>query len=250
MSTRSPVKPRLGFRGTATIALVTAVIVLLAGLAGAEVYARHRVSSCLSTQLSNEMNSRIEVGFGYKPLLLTWLDHKLPELTLTNPDGNLGQTHGMTMHMTFRDITMPSGSNQTTTIGSSSADILWESAGMVQSMNKTVSDIAPDPGTGTLQVKVLGGIGSLLVKPVVRNGQLVTDVGRAQVFGIGIPNDLAGSITTAFAQGTAQAPYGMHPTNVAVVDQGLQIHMEGGPQTLSAGSGGNSPGAQPLGSCS
>lgn len=50
------------------------------------------------------MGSKIDVGFGAKPMLVTWVDGKLPEVNVNSDDVKFGPAVGMQVQATFRDI--------------------------------------------------------------------------------------------------------------------------------------------------
>ena len=52
-----------------TIALVV-IVALVALLIGTELYVRHNVKQCMSSQFQSELGSQVDVGLSAKPVLL------------------------------------------------------------------------------------------------------------------------------------------------------------------------------------
>ncbi|WP_040792761.1 LmeA family phospholipid-binding protein [Nocardia paucivorans] len=232
MSLQSRSIPKAGRRHIVPIALI-AVVVLVAGvLVAGEAYARHKVSNCISSQFEKEMGSRIKVGFGPKPLLITWIDGKLSELTVDSDDADFGPAAGMRVHARFNDLDVSDSSTTGTTIGSSAAHVDWSNPGIAQTLKGLVSEVRSVPATGQLDMRVLGGIGTLQVVPQIRDGKVDVQVSSASLLGIGIPNDLAEGVVDLMTDSLQTYPMGLQPTEVRVTDSGLEVDLHGGPTRL------------------
>ncbi|MBF6464494.1 DUF2993 domain-containing protein [Nocardia beijingensis] len=235
MSTNATSTSRITRRGL-LIALTVVAVLLATVLVGGEAYARHTVSNCISSQFEKEMGSKIDVGFGPKPMLVTWIDGKVPSVRVNSADSKFGPAIGMGVHAVFRDVDVadPNGS----VIGSSSADVTWSNEGIKETLGGMVSGVTSSADSGMLNLAVLGGIAELQLKPQIVNGAVQVETMSAELLGIGLPADFVQSIVDLFTQSLQSYPLGMTATEVKVTDSGVDVHLSGGPTRLE--SAGNS----------
>ncbi|MEU1983582.1 DUF2993 domain-containing protein [Nocardia sp. NPDC019395] len=226
MPTKTLSVPKVS-RRTATIAVITAVVLVAAALIGGEAYARHRIASCISTQFEQEMGSKIDVGFGAKPLLITMIDGKVSRMNVDSEGAEFGPAVDMQVHAQFHDLQMPDGSNSASTVGSSDADVSWSNEGISQTLKGLVSEVQSDPGTGQLTMQVLGGFGELQLTPQVVDGKVQLQVAQAQFLGIGVPDDLAEGVVNMMTESMQQYPMGLQPTDLRVTDNGIELDLHG-----------------------
>ncbi|AHH21832.1 LmeA family phospholipid-binding protein [Nocardia nova] len=222
------------------IALIVGLVVLLALVgtaAGAETYMRHKSKQCIASQMEKELGSKVDVGFGPKPLLLTAVDHKVQYITVDSDDTKFGPAVDMKVHARVNDVKMIDGGRGGSTIGSSSADATWSNDGIAQTLTGLVSGVESDPASGTLDVKVLGGLADLKVQPHIVNGKIEVTTQSASLLGLGLPTDLVDNIVQSMTQSLQTYPMGMQPTSVKVTDNGISVSLRGGPATLQAGNG-------------
>ena len=64
-------------RSTVPLIAVSVVVVLLVAVIGGELFVRQQIKSCLAGQLESELGSQVEVGLGFKPVLLSLVDKKV-----------------------------------------------------------------------------------------------------------------------------------------------------------------------------
>ncbi|WP_328388855.1 LmeA family phospholipid-binding protein [Nocardia sp. NBC_00416] len=239
MPTKSLSVPKVS-RRTTVIAVVTVIVLVAAALIGGEAYARHRIASCISSQFEKEMGSEINVGFGAKPLLVTWIDGKVSRMDVDSKGDEFGPAVDMQVHAQFHNIEMPKGSNSGSSIGSSNADVSWSNAGISQTLNGMVSDVQSDPDTGQLTMKVLGGFGAMQLTPQIKDGKVDIEVAQAQFLGIGVPDDLAQGVVDLMTESLQTYPLGLQPTSLRVTDNGIEVDLDGGPAELPAAEGNGS----------
>ncbi|MEU8896688.1 DUF2993 domain-containing protein [Nocardia sp. NPDC048505] len=227
-------------RRTLTIALGVVVALLVALVVGGEAYARHRVAECISAQFEQEMGSKIDVGFGVKPLLITYLDDKVGAVTVDSDDSKFGPAVGMVVHAKFNDLEMVDGGKGGGTIGSSSADVSWSNEGIRETLAGLVTGVSSSKSTGMLTLKVLGGLAELQVKPVITNGAVQVQTQSAELLGLGLPTDLVQGIVDVISKSLQSYPLDMKPTEIGVTDDGITVKLAGGRSELPAGQGNTS----------
>ncbi|WP_051021380.1 LmeA family phospholipid-binding protein [Nocardia araoensis] len=217
-------------RRTLLIALTVVAILLATVLVGGEAYARHTVSNCISSQFEKEMGSKIDVSFGPKPMLLTWIDGKVPSVKVDSADSKFGPAVGMVVHAVFRDVDVDDHSGGR--IGSSSADVSWSNEGIKETLGGMVSGVSSSESTGMLTLSVLGGFAELQLKPQIVNGTVHVETMSAELLGIGLPADLVQGIVDLFTKSLESYPLGMTATDLKVTDSGVDVHLSGGPTQL------------------
>jgi hypothetical protein len=219
----------------ALLIAVTVVAILLATvLVGGEAYARHRVSNCISSQFEKEMGSKIDVSFGPKPMLITWIDGKVPTVRVNSNDTKFGPAVGMVVHSVFRDVDVddPNGS----VIGSSSAEVTWSNEGIKETLGGMVSNVSSSSSSGMLTLSVLGGLAELQLRPQIVNGAVQVETMSAELLGIGLPADLVQSIVDIFTESLQSYPLGMTATKLEVTDSGVDVQLAGGRTQLEPAS--------------
>jgi len=226
----APRTPRRGRAGRIVLIVGLVIVLAIAGTAaGLETWARKHYSNCIATQLHKSLGSRVSVHFGWKPLLITNFDHKVGSLTVDSDDAQFGPAAGMKVHATLNDIALQ-GSNAT--VGSSSADAMWSDDGIGQTLSGLVSGVQSNPGAGTLDVKVLGGLADLQLRPHIVGNQIQVDTVNADVLGFGIPTDLVDGIVKTMSASLQSYPLDMHPTQLTITDSGIDVRLSGGAVTL------------------
>ncbi|MFC9896746.1 DUF2993 domain-containing protein [Nocardia sp. NPDC127579] len=234
--TEAQPSPRVS-RRTLTISLVVVVSLLVALLVGGEAYARHRIAGCVSAQFEQEMGSKIDVGFGVKPLLITYLDGKVGKVTVDSDDTKFGPAVGMVVHARFNDVEMVDSGKGGGSIGSSSADVTWSNKGIEETLTGLVTGVSSSKSTGMLTLKVLGGLAELEVKPAISNGAVVVETQSAELLGLGLPTDLVQGIVDVISKSLQSYPFDMKPTEISVTDDGIAVRLNGGRSELPASQG-------------
>lgn len=225
-------------RSKAPLIAVSLVVVLLAALIGGELFVRQQVKSCLAGQLESELGSRVEVGLGFKPVLLSLVDKKVSSVTVDSADARFGPAEGMVVSAEANDLDLTQTADSGGTIGSSSADISWSTDGILrtlqsQGIGAIVSDVTADPNAGTLSFAV-GGLANLTVQPTANGNQVSVQTVDASILGLGIPTDLVDSIVGILTDSLQVYPLDMVPTSLTVTDSGLELTLEGGQYTIPA----------------
>ncbi|MGS2807079.1 LmeA family phospholipid-binding protein [Nocardia sp. MW-W600-9] len=231
MTTQTPQRPKVG-RRTLVIALVVVAALLVAAIVSTEAYARHQISRCISSSFEQQMGSSIDVGFGPKPMLLTYLDGKVGSVTIDSEDNKFGPAVGMVVHAEFDDIELTDRGRGGGTIGSSAAEVTWNNDGIQQTLGGMVSGVSSSRASGMITLDVIGGLAQLQVQPMVRDGNVVVETKSAQLLGIGLPTDLVQGIVETFTQSLQSYPLGLRAQEVRVTDDGVTVLLSGGKTAL------------------
>lgn len=215
---------------------VLVVLVLVAALLGGELYFRQQIKSCLAGQLESEIGSQVDVGLGWKPILISLVDRQVSSVTLDSNDARFGPAEGMTVHAEVEDVNLEQNADSNGTIGSSSADIAWSTDGIArtlqsQGIGALVSGVTSDASAGTLSFAV-GGLAQLTVKPAVSGDRVDVQTVDASILGLGIPTDLVDSIVGVLSDSLQQYPLDMTPTSLTVTDSGIALSLEGGQYSI------------------
>ena len=141
-------------RRKAPMIAVLVVLVLVAALLGGELYVRQQIKSCLAGQLENELGSEVEVGLGWKPILISLVDKQVSSVTLDSNDARFGPAVDMTVSAEVEDVDLEQSAESGGTIGSSNADIAWSTAGIAATLQSQgsrglVSDVTSDAAVST-----------------------------------------------------------------------------------------------------
>ncbi|MGW0044962.1 LmeA family phospholipid-binding protein [Rhodococcus sp. NPDC003348] len=233
-----------------TISLVV-IVALVAVLIGGELYVRHNVKQCMADQFQSQLGSQVDVGLSAKPVLLQAVDKKVPYITITSDDSSFGPAKDMHVVARVNDVDLTTSDTSGGTIGSSTADVDWSTAGIAatiqgEAFGTLVTGVTSDQSAGTLQFQVLGNLAELTVKPTVSDGVVRVETIGAEIFGLGLPTDLVSGVVNILTSSLQTFPLGMTAQSITVTDSGLQLSLAGGAYTMPA----PQPGAQAPDSCS
>ncbi|WP_231912722.1 LmeA family phospholipid-binding protein [Rhodococcus sp. EPR-157] len=225
-------------RSKAPMIAVLVVLVLVAALLGGELYLRQQIKSCLAGQLESEIGSQVDVGLGWKPILVSLVDKQVSSVTLDSNDARFGIAEGMTVHAEVEDVNLEQTADTNGSIGSSSADIAWSTDGIAstlqsQGIGALVSGVTSDASAGTLSFAV-GGLAQLTVKPTVVGDRVDVQTVDASILGLGLPTDLVDSIVGVISDSLQQYPLDMIPTSLTVTDAGIELALQGGQYSIPA----------------
>lgn len=99
--------------------------------------------------------------------------------------------------------------------------------GFLQNLIK-ITGISSNAASGTVDIQITNGAAALTLRPEVTNGQMGFVAENASLFGFDLPEGVSDALTKALSEGMGDtAGTGMTITNVAVVDGGVDLTMEG-----------------------
>lgn len=223
-----PAKPSSRWRSPLAIILAAVIVVALVviGLTGAELYARHKAGSVLVAVTECVVEDSASVSFGVKPPFL-WqhITGHYTNISVETGGKQVQAAKGMTADVALSDIRLQGTEDSKGTIGSLSATLSWTSAGIkdtvaenLPGVGSLVTDVSTDPSAGTITMEAVGDT-KVTAKPLVSDGHLNLEI-----------IDVSGP----FEKGTVQAaldglmtklndayPLGIHADSVSVTDTGV-----------------------------
>ncbi|MED5812177.1 DUF2993 domain-containing protein [Mycolicibacterium sp. 050232] len=224
----APAKSRSHWRHPVSIILIAviAVSVVVIGLTGAELYARHKAGSVLVAVAECVVEDNASVSFGVNPPFL-WqhINGHYTNISVETGGRQVQAAKGMTADVALSDIRLQGTADSKGTIGSLSATLSWTSAGIKDTVAENlpgvgalVTDVTTDPAAGTITMEAVGDT-KVTAKPVVDNGNLdlqVTDVSGP--FEKDTVQAALDGLTTTLNEAY---PLGIHADSVAVTDTGV-----------------------------
>lgn len=210
-----------------TVVLIAIVVVALlaGGLAGAELYARHRADDVLVGVAECVVEDGATISYGVNPPFL-WqhLTGHYTNISVQTAGDRVQSAKGMTADVTLEDVRLQDTGDSKGTIGSLTATLTWTSAGIkdtvadnLPGVGSLVTGVSTDPAAGTLVLEA--GSYSVTAKPVVNEGDL-----NLEVLDVDGPFPKAG-VQTALDDLTKKLndnyPLGIHADSVEVTDSGV-----------------------------
>ena len=218
---------RRWWRDPLTLSLLAVIVVALVagGLAGAELYARHRADSLLVEVAECVVKDGAEVSFGVNPPFL-WqhITGHYTNISVSTEGNQVQDAKGMTADVTVDDVRLQGSKDSKGTIGSLNATLTWTANGIkdtvaanLPGVGTLVTGVTTDAAAGTLALEA-GSI-TVTAKPVVTNGDLAL-----QVLDVGGPlakDTIQTALDGLTAKLNAQYPLGIHADSVEVTNTGV-----------------------------
>jgi LmeA-like phospholipid-binding len=223
------VKPKWGaqFRNRQSIILIAVIVVALlaGGLAGGELYARHRADSILVAVAECVVEDKASISFGVNPPFL-WqhITGHYTNISVQTAGDRVQGADGMTADVTLADVRLQETADSKGTIGSLEATLTWKSAGIkdtvaenLPGVGNLVTGVTTDPAAGTIILEA--GDNSVTAKPVVQQGDL-----NLQVLDVKgpLPKDAVQSALNDLTKKlNDNYPLGIHADSVEVTGSGV-----------------------------
>ena len=220
-------KKRGTLRNPQSIILIAVIVVALlaGGLAGGELYARHRADAILVGVAECVVQDGVTISFGVNPPFL-WqhITGHYTNISVTTAGDRVQAANGMTADVTLKDVRLQDSADAKGTIGSLDATLSWKSAGIKDTVvanlpvvGSLVTGVRTDPAAGTIVMEA--GSNSVTAKPVVNDGNLELQV--IDVVGP-LPKD---AVQTALTELTTKLndnyPLGIKADSVEVTETGV-----------------------------
>jgi LmeA-like phospholipid-binding len=224
---QQPVKKRRSLRNPQSLVLIAVIIVALVagGLAGAELYARHRADSILVAVAECVVKDKATISFGVNPPFL-WqhVTGHYTNISVATAGNQVQEAKGMTADVTLKDVRLQDSADSKGTIGSLNATLSWKSAGIKDTVvanlpvvGSLVTGVSTDPAAGAIVLEA--GSNSVTAKPVVTDGDL-----NLQVVAVNgpLPQDTVQSALNDLTKKlNDNYPLGIHADSVEVTDTGV-----------------------------
>jgi hypothetical protein len=198
---------------------------LAGGLAGAELYARHRADNILVAVAECVVKDGATISFGLNPPFL-WqhITGHYTNISVTTAGNQVQDAKGMTADVSLADVRLQDSADSKGTIGSLNATLTWTSDGIKDTViahlpvvGNLVTGVTTDAAAGTIDLQA--GSNSVTAKPVVTNGDLALQV-------VAVDGPLAkDTVQTALDELTTKLnknyPLGIHADSVEVTKTGV-----------------------------
>jgi hypothetical protein len=231
---------RLGDPLSIVLIVLIVVALLVAGVLGAELYARHRADSVVAAATECVVQDNATVSFGAGPFLLQHITGHYGNISITTAGNQIKGAKGMKAQVNIDDVRLQGTANSKGTIGALDATITWTSDGIKQTVQNAIplfgsflGTVKTDPSTGTIQLQ--GGLGSITAKPQVVNNGIGLQVSGVTGLGFTLPSEAVQPALDAFTnQLTSNYPLGIHADSVQVTDSGVLAHFSTRNATIPA----------------
>jgi hypothetical protein len=195
------------------------------GLAGAELYARHRADSILVEVAECVVKDGATISFGVNPPFL-WqhITGHYTNISVTTEGNQVQDAKGMTADVTLEDVRLQDTADSKGTIGSLNATLSWTAAGIKDTVianlpvvGNLITGVTTHAAAGTIDLQA--GSNSVTAKPVVVDGNL-----DLQVLAVDGPLG-KDTVQTALNELTTKLndnyPLGIHADSVEVTGTGV-----------------------------
>jgi hypothetical protein len=157
---------------------IIVVAFLAGGLAGGELYARHRADGILVAVAECVVQDGATISFGVNPPFL-WqhITGRYTNISVQTAGDRVQDADGMTADVTLADVRLQETADSKGAIGSLDATLTWKSAGIkdtvaanLPGVGNLITGVSTDPAGGTIILEA--GDNSVTAKPVVADGDL------------------------------------------------------------------------------
>ena len=208
--------------------LVIVVAVALAGLLGAELYARHTANSIVAKAVSCVVEDSANASFGLRPFLIQHFTHSYRDMTVETAGNRIREAKGMKLTLTLDDVRINPTADSAGTLGTLDADVTWSTEGIKDTVQGVIplvggliNGVTTDASAGTLELQ--GALGTVTVKPQVADGGLTLEVLNVSGLGFTLPRESVQPALDVFTSAlTKNLPMGIHADSVEVTDTGVK----------------------------
>jgi len=208
------------------------VALVIGGLVGAELYARHVANNKVAQAVACEVKDQATASFGVTPLMLWQLATKhFTNINVSTAGNQIRDAKGMKIVINIQNVQLKSTPTSKGTIGSLDATITWTSDGIKQSVQNAIPLLGPfvtnsvttDPTEGTVELK--GMLNDIKAKPVISGNGLQLQIINFNTLGFTLPKETAQSTLDEFTSNlTKNYPLGIHADSVQVTSTGVVSH--------------------------
>jgi hypothetical protein len=248
----TPVKrKRRWLRDPLSILLICIIVaaLVIAGLIGGELYARHIADTKVAEAVACEVKDQATASFGVAPLLLWQLATKhFTNISVSTAGNQIRDAKGMKIDINIKDVRLRDTSTSKGTIGSLDATIGWTADGIKQSVQNGIPLLGPfvtnsvttHPSDGTIELK--GMLDDITAKPVVSGTGLQLQIVSFNALGVTMPKEAVQSTLDQFTSNLTQNyPLGIHADSVEVTSTGVTSHFSTQNANIPTGNDGQDP---------
>lgn len=244
-------RKRRWLRDPLSILLISIIVfaLILAGLIGAELYARHVADTKVAQAVACEVRDQATASFGVAPLLLWQLaTQHFTNISVSTAGNQVRDAKGMKIDINIKDVRLDSTPTSKGTIGSLDATITWTAEGIKQSVQSGIPVLGPfvtnsvttHPTDGTIELK--GMLDNITAKPVVSGNGLQLQIESFNALGFTMPKETVQSTLDEFTSNLTQNyPLGIHADSVQVTSTGVTSHFSTQNASIPTGNSGQDP---------
>jgi LmeA-like phospholipid-binding len=238
-------RKKRSLRDPLSILLIGIIVVslLIAGLIGGELYARHVADTKVAEAVACEVNDQATASFGVAPLLLWQLaTQHFTNISVSTAGNQIRDAKGMKINIGIKDVQLNKTSTSKGTIGSLDATITWTTDGIKQSVQNAIpllgpfvtSSVTAHPADGTIEMK--GTLDDITAKPVVSGTGIQLQIQSLNALGFTMPKESVQTTLDAFTTKLTQNyPLGIHADSVQVTSTGVTSHFSTQNATIPTG---------------
>ncbi|MGH3561317.1 MAG: LmeA family phospholipid-binding protein [Mycobacterium sp.] len=211
------------------MAVVVVLALVLAGLIGAELYARHHAAGLVADAVQCEVHDSAQVSFSATPpVLWQYISGHYTDISVQTAGNQVRDAKGMQVDLDIRDVRLQKSGDSKGTIGALDGSITWSSDGIKQSIQDTIpmlgsivtSSVTTNPGDGTVELK--GLLDSATVKPQIVDNGLSLQVVSLSALGHHLQTDtVQHDLDNLTSKATKNYPLGIHADSVQVTNSGV-----------------------------
>jgi hypothetical protein len=244
-------KKRRWLRDPLSILLICIIVaaLVIAGLIGGELYARHVADTKVAEAVACEVKDQATASFGVAPLLLWQLaTQHFTNISVSTAGNQIRDAKGMKIDINIKDVRLRSTSTSKGTIGSLDATIAWTADGIKESVQNGIPLLGPfvtnsvttHPSDGTIELK--GMLDDITAKPVVSGTGFQLQIVSFNALGVTMPKETVQSTLDDFTSNlTKNYPLGIHADSVEVTSAGVTSHFSTQNANIPTGNDGQDP---------
>ncbi|HEU4361231.1 MAG TPA: DUF2993 domain-containing protein [Mycobacterium sp.] len=229
------------------VAVVVVLAVVLAGLVGVELYARHHAAALIAAAVQCEVDDTAQVSFSTTPpVLVQYLSNHYTDVSLQTAGNQVRGAKGMQAALNISDVRVQRSGDSKGTIGALDGTLTWSSDGIKESIQDAVpvlgsvvtSSVTTNPDDGTVRLK--GLLDSATVKPQIVDNGLSLQVVNLSALGHSLQTDkVQQDLDSLTSKATKNYPLGIHADSVQVTDSAVVVKFSTQNATIPAGTSGS-----------
>lgn len=225
-----PAKLKKVFSDPVSIALVVVIVLalVLAGVLGAELYARNRADTVVAGTVECIVQDDATASFGVMPpFLFQHASGHYTNIQIETAGNQIRDAKGMKVNLDITDVRLEDTADSSGSIGSLVAHITWSTDGIkdtiqgaIPLVGSFVTGVTTNASDGTVELE--GALGSITAKPEVVNGGISLQVQQVTGLGFTLPREAVQPALDAFtAELTQDYPMDIKADSIEVTDSGI-----------------------------